>query len=79
MPWQQGWHTNGTLRKQSTKPDFVKDSNLETAFNFGYCVPVERGHDDPAVEPLVAAVAEDEAQDARPARRDRRQPEELLL
>ena len=40
---------------------------------------MERGHDDPAVEPLVAAVAENETQDPRPARRDRRQPEELLL
>ena len=40
---------------------------------------MQRGHDDPAVEPLVAAVAEDEAQDPRPARRDCRKPKELLL
>ena len=40
---------------------------------------MERGHDAPAVDPLVAAVAEDEAEDARPACRDRRQTKQLLL
>ena len=42
-------------------------------------VPVQRRHHDSAVEPLVAAVAENEAQEARAAGGDRREAHELLL
>ena len=40
---------------------------------------MQRRHDDSAVELLVAAVAKDEAQEARAARRDTRQAHQLLL